>query len=49
MPYTIGGGGTGVRTVLCGFNNLSDVANPITSFVLNIGGESLTNKQQNIV
>jgi hypothetical protein len=48
LPFTIGGGGTGVGSgALLASNNLIDVANPITS-LLNIGGEPLTNKQNNL-
>jgi hypothetical protein len=48
LPFTIGGGGTGVGSgALLASNNLIDVANPITS-LLNIGGEPLTNKQNSL-
>jgi hypothetical protein len=48
MPYTIGGGGSGVSVgALLASNNLSDVANPITSLI-NLGGEATANKQNSL-
>jgi hypothetical protein len=48
MPYTIGGGGSGVSVgALLASNNLSDVANPIVALI-NLGGEATANKQNSL-